>query len=68
MKARDAINHDTPSLETSDSVETALGALMEHHLHHLPVVDEDGDLAGVLSEERLMDASGPDDRIDSLLV
>jgi len=44
MKARDAINHDTPALRTSDTVEDALGALMEHHLHHLPVVDEDGDL------------------------
>jgi CBS domain-containing protein len=68
MKARDAINHDTPALKTSDSVEEALGALMEHHLHHLPVVDEEGDLAGVLSENRLMDASGPDDTIDTLLV
>ena len=68
MKARDAINHDTPALKTSDSVETALGALMEHHLHHLPVVDEDGDLVGVLSEERLMDASGPDDAVETLLV
>jgi CBS-domain-containing membrane protein len=68
MKAREAINHDTPALEVSDTVETALGALMEHHLHHLPVIDEEGDLVGVLSENRLMDASGPDDTVDRLLV
>jgi len=68
MKARDAINPDTPALTVTDTVETALGALMEYHLHHLPVVDEDGDLAGTLSEDRLMDASGPDATIDTLLV
>jgi CBS domain-containing protein len=68
MKARDAINPDTPALTVTDTVETALGALMEHHLHHLPVIDEDGDLAGILSEDRLMDAPGPDATIDALLV
>jgi CBS domain-containing protein len=68
MKARDAINPSTPALAVTDSVEKALGLLMEHHVNHLPVVDEDGDLAGLLSEERLMDAEGPDAEIGSLVV
>jgi predicted transcriptional regulator len=68
MKARDAINPSISTLEVSDSVETALGRLMEHHINHLPVVDDAGDLIGVLSEGRLMDADGPDAEIGTLLV
>jgi predicted transcriptional regulator len=41
---------------------------MEHHINHLPVVDADGVLAGVLSERRLMDADGPDDEVGALVV
>jgi len=68
MKARDAIDASVPALQVSDSVEKALGLLMEHHVNHLPVVDDEGDLAGMLSEERLMDAEGPDAEIGSLVV
>lgn len=68
MKIRDAIHSATPALQTSDTVEDALGLLMEHHVRHLPVVDEDGRLAGVISEARLMDAEGPETRVDSLLI
>jgi predicted transcriptional regulator len=68
MKVREAIHPATPALQTSDSVETALGLLMEHHVCHLPVVNDDGQLAGVISEDRLMDADGPESRVDSLLI
>jgi CBS-domain-containing membrane protein len=68
MKVRDAIHSDTPALQTSDSVEEALGLLMEYHVRHLPVVREEGRLAGVISEDRLMDAEGPDAPIASLLI
>jgi Mg/Co/Ni transporter MgtE len=67
MKAHDAIHSATPALHASDTVEDALGLLMEHHVHHLPVVDETGDLAGVISEEGLMDAMGPDAHVGDLL-
>lgn len=56
------------ALQVSDCVETALGRLMENHVKHLPVVDEEGRLAGVLSEQRLMDAEGPDTEIGDLLL
>jgi CBS domain-containing protein len=68
MKVREAIHPTTPALQTSDSVETALGLLMEHHVRHLPVVDDEGRLAGIISEDRLMDAEEPDSRVDSLLI
>ncbi len=68
MKVRDAIHSTTPALQTSDTVEDALGLLMEHHVRHLPVVGDDGRLAGVISEDRLMDAEGPESPIDSLLI
>lgn len=68
MKVREAIHSPTPALETSDSVEEALGLLMEHHVRHLPVVDDEGRLAGVISENRLMDAEGPASPVDSLLI
>ncbi|MFB6229523.1 MAG: CBS domain-containing protein [Salinibacter sp.] len=68
MKVRDAIHPTTPALQTTDTVEDALGLLMEHHVRHLPAVEEDGRLAGVISEDRLMDAEGPKSPIDSLLI
>jgi acetoin utilization protein AcuB len=68
MKVREAIHSATPALQTSDPVEKALGLLMEHHVRHLPVVDDEGRLAGIISEDRLMDAEGPDSRVDSLLI
>jgi predicted transcriptional regulator len=68
MKTRDATTSSIPSLSVTDTVETALGLLMEHRINHLPVVDDEGDLAGVLSETRLMDAEGPDDEVGTLVV
>lgn len=68
MKVRDAIHSATPALQTSDTVETALGLLMEHRVNHLPVVDDDGRLAGVISEDRLMDADGPQEKVETLLI
>jgi len=68
MKVREAIHSATPALQSSDPVEKALGLLMEHHVRHLPVVNEDGRLAGVIAETRLMDADGPEAPVESLLI
>jgi Mg/Co/Ni transporter MgtE len=67
MKAQDAIHSATPSLHPADTLEDAMGALMEHHVRHLPVVDDDGTLVGILSEEQLMNAPGPEAEIGDLL-
>ena len=66
MRAKDAIHSPTPALQTTDTVEDALGLLMEHRVRHLPVVDGE-QLVGILSEEQLMDAAGPDDEVGPLL-
>jgi len=67
MKARDAFYAGAPALQTDDTVEHALGLLMEHRVHQLPVVDGTGTLAGLVSEERLVDADGPDEEIEQFL-
>jgi CBS domain-containing protein len=67
MKAKNAIHTATPALQATDTVEDALGLLMEHRVRHLPVVNEDGRLTGMITEEQLMDAAGPDSEIGSLL-
>lgn len=67
MKSRDAIHTATPALQSEDTVEEAMGLLMEHHVGHLPVVEDDGTLAGLVSEARLMEAEGPDTVVGDLL-
>jgi len=67
MEARDAIHADTPALQTDDTIEAALGLLTEQRVNHLPVVDENGTLVGLLSERHLADADRPDARVQSLL-
>lgn len=67
MKVRDAIHTDMPALHTTDAVGEALGALMEHHVRHLPVVDADERLVGIASEEALMTADTHEDTIESLV-
>ena len=61
------INQRTPPLQPSDTVEHALGLMMEVRVRHLPVVDVLGTLVGVVSEDQLLDADGPDAPLSSLL-
>lgn len=67
MKVRNAIHGDTPALNVTDTVGEALGALMEHHLRHLPVVDDSNRLIGIMSEEALMTADSHKTPIDGLV-
>ena len=62
MKVQDILSASTPSLRSDDTVEHALGLLMEHRVRHLPVVDDDH-LVGVISETQLMEASSADAQI-----
>jgi len=61
------IHPATPPLRPSDTVEHALGLMMEFRVRHLPVVDVIGMLIGVVSEDQLLDAPGPDAPISTLL-
>lgn len=68
MKIRDLISTSVPPLSPEDTAEHALGLLMEHRVRHLPVVDENDYLVGVVSEDQLLEsASGPDAKISTLL-
>lgn len=68
MTIQDLISVEASPLRPDDSAEHALGLMMEHRVRHLPVVGEDEQLVGVISEEQLLEsASGPDAPISSLL-
>ncbi len=67
MTIQTLINQATPPLRPSDTVEHALGLMMEVRVRHLPVVGVLGDLLGVVSEDQLLDAAGPDAPVESLL-
>lgn len=66
MKVQDTLSASTPSLHSEDTVEHALGLLMEHRVRHLPVVD-DGHLIGIISEAQLMDAPSADAHVEQLV-
>ena len=67
MTIETLVSEVTPPLRTNDTVEHAIGLLLEFRVLHLPVVTDDGLLVGVISENQLLDASGPDALIESLL-
>ena len=67
MTIETLVSEITPPLRPSDTVEHALGLLLEFRVRHLPVVTEDGFLTGVISENQLLDASGPDAPLETLL-
>lgn len=67
MTIETLISEDTPPLRPSDTVEHALGLLLELRVRHLPVVTEEGQLIGSISENQLLDASGPDATLETLL-
>jgi acetoin utilization protein AcuB len=60
-------SRNTPPLRPEDTVEHALGILMEMRVRHLPVVDESGMLVGMISEDQLLDAFDPEVEIQRLI-
>lgn len=67
MKVQDVISASTPALRTDDTVEHTLGLLMEHRVRHLPVLDEEDRLTGVISEVQLMEAPSADVEVGDLV-
>lgn len=61
------ISHSVPPLTPTDTVEFALSLLLELRVRHLPVVESDGTVVGIVSEERLLDAKGPDARVSEFV-
>jgi acetoin utilization protein AcuB len=67
MTVEELVSLSTPPLKPEDAVELALGLLMEFRVRHLPVVDDAGDLVGVISEEQLLESGDPDLEVWELL-
>jgi acetoin utilization protein AcuB len=67
MTIRTLIARHIPPLRLDDTVEHALGLLLDHSIYHVPVVDEAGVLVGFISEDQLLNSSGPDAVIESLI-
>ncbi len=67
MTIETLVSEITPPLQPGDTVEHALGLMLEIRVRHLPVVTEAGELVGLISENQLLDATGPDALMESLL-
>lgn len=67
MTIKTLVSDITPPLQPDDTVEHALGLILEMRVRHLPVVSKDGRLVGLIAENQLLDAMGPDAPLESLL-
>ena len=67
MTIHSLISQATPPLSPNDTVEHALGLMMEIRVRHLPVVSKDGHLLGIISEDQLLDAPGPEAHVEDML-
>ncbi|MEZ4696796.1 MAG: CBS domain-containing protein [Rhodothermales bacterium] len=67
MLIRNLIHQGVVPVKPSDTVAHALDLLYEVRVRHLPVVDRSGMLVGLVSEEQLLNASGPEALVDTLL-
>ncbi|MCC8995344.1 MAG: CBS domain-containing protein [Candidatus Contendobacter sp.] len=59
MTARTLMNPDPKTLRPSDTVATAADYILEHHLRHLPVVNEQGRYLGTFSIYSLLKLTLP---------
>ena len=66
MTVQALLSKTTPPLKTTDTVEHGLGLLLEMRVRHLPVVDPEGMVVSVVSEEQLLDALKSDQELQSL--
>lgn len=67
MTIETLVSEIMPPLQPGDTVEHALGLMLELRVRHLPVVTTEGQLVGLISENQLLDATGPDAALESLL-
>lgn len=76
MKVRDVMTPDPVAIRSDRTIREALETLSKHHIRHLPILDDDGRLCGILSDrsvapwrQTLMDAeSWHDVDLDALLM
>lgn len=54
MNVSEIMDKDVPSVRLGDDVETVLRVMRQHELPGVPVVNEDGSLAGIITENDLV--------------
>lgn len=60
MFAANLISYAVPPLKMTDSGDKALTWMSDFHVRHLPIVDEDGNLLGIISEDEILNFIDPD--------
>ncbi len=61
MRVRDLMTHKVYSLTPRDDLYAAQNLMDEHNIRHLPVVDDDMDLVGLVTTRDLLRAASPKD-------
>jgi CBS domain-containing protein len=62
MLARDLMRREVLTIEAGESVRTLMDVLVREHVHGLPVVDEDGRLVGMVTQQDIFFATATLDR------
>ncbi|UOR11908.1 acetoin utilization AcuB family protein [Halobacillus amylolyticus] len=57
MLVEEIMNKDVITLSPNDGIETALKLLNEHHIRHIPIVDQQNCVVGIVSDRDVRDAS-----------
>lgn len=52
----DVMQKDPITVNANESLDTATGLLYDHNFRHLPVVNQDGDIQGIVSDRDLLNA------------
>lgn len=61
LRVRDLMTNHVYSLSMEDDLYAVQNLMDEHNVRHVPVVDEDGDLVGLVSMRDLLRAASPSD-------
>lgn len=57
MLVEEIMNKNVFTLKPNDTIETALKLLHEHHIRHIPIVDDHDCVVGIVSDRDVRDAS-----------
>ncbi|MBH0230172.1 acetoin utilization AcuB family protein [Halobacillus yeomjeoni] len=57
MLVEEIMNREVITLSPDETIETALKLLHKHHIRHIPIVDEENRVIGIVSDRDVRDAS-----------
>lgn len=68
LTVQDLLDRSIDPLGAGDPPQSALNALLDNAYAHLPVVDEEGVLVGLVSEQQILDCLGSADSVEDCVV